>query len=108
MPLRTHFVGLVVGDVLPEEGDVAAGDVVDAGDEVEDGGLSRAVGADEPAELSLLKDEAHVVHGVDAAEEFVDAAEFEGEGHGATSSPARGLFFRRVSGRVSGRIRTAP
>jgi hypothetical protein len=45
--------------------------LVDAGDEVEDGGLARAVGADEADELAIVDGEIDRVDGGEAAERMV-------------------------------------
>ena len=57
-----HLVGLGLGDVLAAVDDVPAGGGVDAGDEVEEGGLARAVGAQEAFDLPFLDVEIQVVH----------------------------------------------
>ncbi len=57
-----------VGDVGAVEAEPARGRLVDAAHQVEDGGLARAVGADDGEDLALLDGEAHAVDGADAAE----------------------------------------
>ena len=55
-------------DVLAAEEQAARGRVVDARDQVEDGGLARAVGPDDGEDLPGLHLEAHAVERLDAAE----------------------------------------
>ena len=55
-------------DALIQEGDCTVGDLIDAGEHVEHGGLARAVGADQRDDLALIHMEADVVHGAQAAE----------------------------------------
>ena len=52
----------------PWNDQAAAGRLVDAADEIEDGALARAVGADDGEDLALRHVEGHAVHGPDAAE----------------------------------------
>ena len=74
------------------EGDLAFGRLIDAGDHVEDGGLARAVGADEADQLALADFQAHVADRRQAAEADGDIFEFQqGLAHGFT---ANGFFFR--------------
>ena len=53
MPQLDDFVDAQSGEVAAAKDHGAVGRLVDAGDQVEDGGLARAVGADEAAELVL-------------------------------------------------------
>src|SRR5205823_2058793 len=67
-------------DELPAavvERDPAGRRRVDAGDQVEDGRLSGAVGPDEADDLALLHLEAEIVYGPEAAEVFRQAVGFE-------------------------------
>jgi hypothetical protein len=57
-----------VGDVGAVEGELAAGRLVDAAHQIEDGGLAGAVGTDDGEDLALVDGEAHAVDGLDAAE----------------------------------------
>ena len=57
-----------VGDVGAVEDQLAAGRLVDAAHQVEDGGLAGAVRADDGEDLALLDGEAHAVDRLDAAE----------------------------------------
>ena len=72
--LDIRFAHIVLDDgvALPDdctvENDAALGERVDARDEVEDGGLARAVGTDERDDLALVDLKAQVVDGDDAAE----------------------------------------
>ena len=58
---------------LPVEKHAALGGNVDAGQQVEDGGLARAVGADEPGELARVQPEVEVLHGPEAAEGYAES-----------------------------------
>ena len=52
------------GDLLAADGDAAAGGLVHAAQQVQDGRLARAGGAEHHAELALLDRKADVVHGL--------------------------------------------
>ena len=56
------------GNVLPVQQHLAAGGLVDTGNNVEEGGLARAVGADDAGDGALPDVQAHVLHGLDTAE----------------------------------------
>ena len=78
-------------DELPAavvERDPAGRRRVDAGDQVEDGRLSGAVGPDEADDLALLHLEAEIVHGPEAAEVFRQALGFEKRHPPGSSRPA--------------------
>ena len=68
------------GDVLVAEDEAAVGGVVDARDQVEDGGLARAVRPDDREHLARLDLERHPVYGPDAAEADPEVLDRE-EGH---------------------------
>jgi hypothetical protein len=68
------------GDVLVAEDEPPVGGLVDARDEVEDGGLARAVGPDDREHLAHLDLEGHRVDGPDAAEAHPEVVGRE-EGH---------------------------
>ena len=55
-------------DVLAVQQDGAVGGLVDLGQQVEDGGLAGAVGADEAGDLRAAQGNVEVVHGLEAAE----------------------------------------
>ena len=63
--------------------DGALGGLVDAGDEIEDGGLAGAVGADEADELVFAHGESDGVDGGEAAETDRGLVELEEGGHGS-------------------------
>ena len=60
--------GMVAHDALAVEADAAVGGGVHAGDDVERGGLTRAVGSDEGHDLALVDLQTQVIHGDHAAE----------------------------------------
>ena len=51
-----------------DAGEAAGAGAVDAGDEIEDGGLAGAVGADQADDLALLDVEGEIVDGAETAE----------------------------------------
>ena len=55
---------------------------IDAGEDVEEGGLARAVGADEPVDLALADRERNLGERGEAAEALGDALDLEKRGHG--------------------------
>ena len=59
---------MVAHDALAVEADAAVGGGVHAGNDVERGGLSRAVGSDKGHDLALVDLQAQVIHGDHAAE----------------------------------------
>ena len=65
------LIGLFAGGGHPIDEDGAAGGLVDVGQQVEDGGLTGAVGADEAGDLVAADHQVEAVHGGQAAE--VDA-----------------------------------
>ena len=76
--------------VHPQPGDIASGEthgafsgLVDAGDQIEDGGLPGAIRTDEPAEFALMDGEVHCVDGGEPAEADRDLIKLEQGGHGA-------------------------
>src|SRR5690606_38306906 len=94
------------GDVLAVEEEPARGRIVDAADQVEDGGLAGAVGADDGEDLAALHGEADVIDGADAAE--TDAQPL-GHQHGLRGhcrrSVLRKTFCRlKVALRYSGKM----
>ena len=60
--------GVHAGGVLAVDHDGAHGGLVDLREQVEHGGLARAVGADQAGDLGLADDQIEVVHGLQAAE----------------------------------------
>jgi hypothetical protein len=62
---------------VPLEHEAAAGRLVDAADEIEDGALAGAVGADDGENLALLHIEGHAIHRPDAAERDRDVLRLE-------------------------------
>ena len=65
-------VGRQALQALPREGDLAAGGGQQAVDEIETGGLARAVGADEAGDLPGVNAKRHPGQGLDPAEEFAE------------------------------------
>src|SRR5204862_1364632 len=88
-------VGWNAGNVGALEDEPAAGRLVDAADQVEDGAFSRPVGADDGEDLAFLHVEGYAVDRADAAERDRDVVGFE-EGRAR-----RGLADRK--GRSGGR-----
>ena len=86
--LGEELVRLEPGDVLAVEIDLSRRWLVDAGDDVEEGGLARAIGPDESGDGAALDDEGRAIHGPDAAEAHVQV--FNGD-HGHRR-PARRVF----------------
>jgi hypothetical protein len=82
MPQLDDLVDAQAGERAAVEPDGAGGGLVDAGHEVEDGGLAGAVGADEAAEFALADGEVHGVHRGEAAELDRGLVELEERGHG--------------------------
>ena len=89
-----------VGDRLAADADVTTGDVLEAGDHPEGGGLPAAGGPHEDHELPILDREVHPGHGGDLAEALLHPAE-DDLGHqpatarsffSASSIAARGAF----------------
>ena len=64
--LLRHLVHRQSGDVLAGEDDAARARLEHAGDQVEDGGLAGAVGADDGANLAALHRQVDVVDGDEA------------------------------------------
>ena len=77
MPRLRDVVALLSDDRLAVEANVARRRVIDAGDHVEDGGLARAVRADEPHDLAGIDVDRDVVEGGDATELHRHAFESE-------------------------------
>ena len=63
-----HLHGVHAMGVLSVQEDGTVGGLVDLGEQVKHGGLSRAVGADEAGDLRAADGEVEVVHGFQAAE----------------------------------------
>ena len=72
-----HPMGRAAGDIRAVEDDLAAVRRVNAGDVVEDGGLTGAIGADEAMNLSRLQHHAEIVDGADAAEVLLHILHFK-------------------------------
>src|SRR5439155_24941476 len=68
-------------DVLALDDDPARVGVVEAADHVEHGRLAGAVGPDHREDLALLDIEAHLRHGLDAAERLRDLADLDERAH---------------------------
>ena len=79
-------------DALAVEKNVAAlGDIV-AGDAVENGGLARAVGADEPDNGSPVHGEIKLIDGHKAAKDLAHAFHFKKRTHDRSSVPGSGIL----------------
>ena len=86
----TQLVGLHgvhAGGVLAVEDDHAGGGLIHLGQQVEYGGLARAVGADEARDLGAPDGQVKVLHGFQAAELHAQVARFQ---HGALVHVALG------------------
>ncbi len=70
-------MGLHARDVTTIETDGAPGWLVDTTDQVEDGGLAGAVGADNGEHLALFDRKRHAVHRFDATEVNGEILDFE-------------------------------
>ena len=68
MPSAAIRCGGYVGDVAVFENEAAGRWLVDAADQIEDGGLAGAIGADDGEYFALVHREADAVDGADAAE----------------------------------------
>ena len=68
--LVKQLVGHQPGDVLAVQPDRAAGRPVDAGNGVEQRGLTRAIGPDQPGDRTVCNFQARAVDGLQAAEVF--------------------------------------
>src|SRR5262249_28508716 len=77
------------------EREVAGGGPVEAGDRVENGGLARAVGADEADDLALLHPEGEIVHGPQASEVLDEACRLE-QGHPGREPGRGGGYFTTI------------
>src|SRR5262249_62233300 len=84
-----HRLRRGAGHVDADEGDVAPVLAVDAGDDIEQRGLARAVRPDEPDDLSLLDVEIDGIERDEAAEAAGQFAAGEQGGHKAFLSPPR-------------------
>src|SRR6202022_2918672 len=93
----------IAGDAAPGEDQLAGAGGVDPGEHVEEGGLARAVGADEPQHAGLGQLEAERVEGDEAAETPRETlAREQRGGHAAPpASQRRSLRGRRPPGRKS-------
>jgi len=76
-PLGADAVGRPAGDVASGEADAPRVGAERARDQVEEGGFPRAVGAQDPDELTLVDGEADAADRADAAEGLGDALDFE-------------------------------
>ncbi len=92
---RRDPVGRQTGDRRSVEGDGPCGRRDAAGDQVEEGRLSRAVGADDRLHDPRRTRESHVVDDVQAAEPLLQAA--DGKERGARSGAGRGAHRRTLS-----------
>src|SRR4029079_8403210 len=88
-PLARDLVGLEAADALTREPDVALGRLVDAGDEVEQRRLARAVRPDHAHDLALVDVEVELRHARETAERHRDLLEFEQRCAGHTISTRR-------------------
>ncbi len=77
MPRPAMVWGATLVMSSPWNEQAAAGRLVDAADEVEDGALARAVGADDGEDLALRHIEGDAVDGLDAAERDGDVVGLE-------------------------------
>ena len=93
------FVDAQAGERLAAEGHRAVRRRVDAGDEVEDGGLARAVRADQPAEFALADGEVDRADGGEAAEADGGLVELEERG-GHQSFTLPNFRLKRPCGRT--------
>jgi hypothetical protein len=64
-------LGLGVGDDTVADGDLAVGDLVQAGDHAENRRLAAARRADQHHELAVVDLEGHITHGLDPAGELL-------------------------------------
>src|ERR1700682_455158 len=87
--LVKDLVGLEPVDALPLESNLAPVTLLHAGDSVGEGGLARAIGADQAVDAPGLERQRHAVHGRDAAEALHHAVHEED-----------GLFHQIVRGRL--------
>src|SRR5699024_5895516 len=74
------LVGLFAVHPLAAQVEGALGGHVDAGDQVEDGGLARAVGADQPHQLGLADLDVEIVHRLEPAEPDAQVLRFQNGG----------------------------
>ena len=74
--------GTLLGDVVAAEANGPGIDGKNSGDEGQQGGLSRAVGSDDPQRGSLLDTETDGLRSDDLAETLRQAADFEDRAHG--------------------------
>ena len=103
--LLFHFaLGVVFDDLRPVEPHRAVGGLVHAGDDIEGGGLSRAVGSDEGHDLPLVDLQLQIVHSHNAAELHGDVIQSQKLlTHGCTASffALFCRFFRRSGSSLS-------
>ncbi len=86
---------LGVVDHLVADPDLPLGDVLEAGDHPQRGGLTRAGGADNDHELAVVDGEAHVLHGLEAVGvALADVVEDDGR-HGVLDSSVKGCLRYR-------------
>src|SRR4029453_11291851 len=72
----------------PEQTDLAGGGLGEAGEDAEQGGLARAVGAEEAEQLALLDREADAVQGRDGAVALAEIEHLQQRGgHGGRLAP---------------------
>ena len=74
---KVSCIPLPVDGTLTFEGDAAAGGAHGAGNDVEEGGLARAVGADDAGDVAGFDFEGAMVQGADAAEVLDQVSRFE-------------------------------
>jgi hypothetical protein len=65
-----------------------AGRPVDAGEQIEDGGLARAIRPDETLEIAALQGQAEMLYGLQAAEGDREVGDFQEPRHGQQSHSA--------------------
>ncbi len=88
-------------DVLAFEQDLAAIRHQHAGEQIDDGGLARPVGADQRVAGALLDFQREVARHLQAAERFLQVPGFEGDGHDASPSGTLTAVLRPVTCRIT-------
>src|SRR5262245_2067433 len=94
-------VGPEPGERAPAEPHVAGVGLEEAGQQVERGGLARAVGADEPEDLALGHRQVEAAHRLDAAEALGQPARLEQRAR-AHRTPPPGPSARRTTRWIRG------
>ena len=89
-PARQIWSGRQPSMRLPREAHLAGIGAIDAGDDIEAGGLAGAVGPDQPDDGALGDGQADILHGAQAAEALGHLVELEQRGHLSPLSPLPG------------------